>query len=121
MQVRIDQIDETCVIRLSGEVDRSDCNAFRSALRNLIDGGQWRIGLDLSAVTFFDSSGVPGVVHALQDLPSNVGCQIVAASQMTRRVFAVLGYGALLPTDEVRPEVGNVLRRRLFDTCGRSA
>lgn len=50
----------------SGEIDASTCEQLRLPLLDVVDRGATDILIDLSAVTFLDSSGLRGLVEAIQ-------------------------------------------------------
>lgn len=54
------------VLTLSGEIDLHRSPEIKEQLRPLIDARTPRILLDLSAVTYMDSSGLAVVIEALQ-------------------------------------------------------
>ena len=75
------------VVVLRGDVDLSSSPEARKLLLSSI-GGSDRVLVDLSSVTYIDSSGVASLVEALQASKKN-GNQfaLAAASEPTRRVL----------------------------------
>ena len=64
LQIETADEDGTYVIRLSGELDMSGCDAVEAQLRQA-EAGQWqRILLDVEALTFIDSSGLQVILKA---------------------------------------------------------
>jgi anti-sigma B factor antagonist len=75
------------VVVLKGDVDLESSPAAREILLKSVDGAG-RVLVDLSSVTYIDSSGVASLVEALQAAKRNGGrFALVAASDPTRRVL----------------------------------
>jgi len=75
------------IIALKGEVDLESSPAARKLLLESIDDAN-RVLVDLSGVTYIDSSGVASLVEALQTSKKNgKGFALAAASEPTRRVL----------------------------------
>ncbi|MGB5305107.1 MAG: STAS domain-containing protein [Gammaproteobacteria bacterium] len=75
------------VIVLRGDVDLSSSPEARKLLLSSI-GGSDRVLVDLSGVTYIDSSGVASLVEALQASKKNGTLfALAAASEPTRRVL----------------------------------
>ena len=75
------------VVALKGEVDLENSPAAREILLKSI-GGADRVLVDLSGVTYIDSSGVASLVEALQaSRKGGTQFALAAASEPTRRVL----------------------------------
>ena len=75
------------MVALKGEVDLESSPAARKLLLESI-GDADRVLVDLSGVTYIDSSGVASLVEALQASKKNdTGFALAAASEPTRRVL----------------------------------
>jgi anti-sigma B factor antagonist len=75
------------IVVLKGDVDLESSPAAREILLKSVDGAD-RVLVDLSSVTYIDSSGVASLVEALQAAKRNGGrFALVAASDPTRRVL----------------------------------
>ena len=75
------------VIELKGEIDLENSPAARELLLKSIDHAS-RVLVDLSAVTYIDSSGVASLVEALQaSKKRGTAFALAAASEPTRRVL----------------------------------
>jgi anti-sigma B factor antagonist len=75
------------IVVLKGDVDLESSPAAREILLKSVDGAG-RVLVDLSSVTYIDSSGVASLVEALQAAKRNGGkFALVAASDPTRRVL----------------------------------
>lgn len=65
MKLHTTEIGETTVMALAGDVDLSHSPALRKALMELMFQRR-AVVVDLSAVTYVDSSGIAGLVEAYQ-------------------------------------------------------
>jgi len=75
------------IVVLKGDVDLESSPAAREVLLKSVEGGG-KVLVDLSSVTYIDSSGVASLVEALQAAKRNGGrFALVAASDPTRRVL----------------------------------
>lgn len=101
MQIEVSPKDHTMVIKpTASRVDIEVAGQFRAALLQLIEEGHRRLVVDLSEVTFIDSSGLGALVSALKALKTreqngdirlaNVQEPVVALLEIIRlqRVFA---------------------------------
>jgi len=87
MKHEITEQQGVTVIALRGEVDLDNSPAARKLLLESIDDAN-RVLVDLSDVTYIDSSGVASLVEALQVSKKNdTGFALAAASEPTRRVL----------------------------------
>lgn len=94
--VEVDDSDRTVRVTASGEVDVASAPRLSEALVGAIDSGRG-VALDLSAVSFMDSSGLRTVVVANQAaLDASTEFAVVAVSPVIRRLFAVTGLSELM-------------------------
>ncbi len=85
------------VIELSGDVDLEHAADTRQMLLDAIDGTTDLL-VDLSAVTYIDSSGIASLVEALQaahDIGATLG--LVALSTQALRVFELARLDKVFP------------------------
>lgn len=74
------------VIAFSGEIDLAVAEAFSSALQPYVDAGG-PVTVDLSEVTFMDSSGIHAIIEAARGLGDR-GCIIIhGAHDGIQKVF----------------------------------
>lgn len=113
---------DTCVLGLCGEIDRAQVPQLRSQVQRLVGAGWRHIDVDLSTVTFLDSSSVGVLLSIFEDVPDGVTVRVVEASPVVRRIFNVLGFSALLPTSS-QPTTAAARKARLylFDPHARSS
>jgi anti-anti-sigma factor len=87
------------VATLDGEVDSSNAGELRMALSERLPATASALVLDLSAVTYLDSSGI----HLLFDLASRLGARrqqlriVVPERAPTRRVLELCDIAAVAP------------------------
>jgi anti-sigma B factor antagonist len=97
LRVTIEPLDEACLIRASGELDRSTADRLSSALDAARADGVTTL-LDLSAVSFIDSAGLRVLVRSAQAVDAHHwGCLIVRASTVVRRLVEASGTTSRLP------------------------
>ena len=59
MKVTVRQIDQVCVVDLSGKITIGEGDrVLRETLQELLENDQWRILLNLAKVPYMDSSGI---------------------------------------------------------------
>lgn len=90
--------DDRVVVSLV-EVDFANCDELEAQLRGASDGADRRLVVDLSAVTFIDSSGMRVLIVIDRDLRSRGGALVLA--NLTRAVRSALDAGGVLAHFEV--------------------
>lgn len=85
-------------IRLFGELDLASAGAVQAELERVEAGDAGAILLDLSGLTFMDSSGVRVVItaHARSRADAN-RLELVRGPAAVQRVFEICGVDGLLP------------------------
>ncbi|WP_406368524.1 STAS domain-containing protein [Streptomyces sp. NBC_00647] len=84
------------VLALAGELDADNAGALRQALRVEEDSAPLTV-LDLSAVTFMDSSAISVLAAAHRDADAAGGWMRMAAlSQPVRRVVEIVGLDTII-------------------------
>jgi anti-anti-sigma factor len=79
-----------------GELDAASSKELETALVDARAEGS--VALDLTDVSFIDSSGLRVVTGAARDAEAgSVGFVICGASEAVRRIFEITGLGELLP------------------------
>jgi anti-sigma B factor antagonist len=87
MDIEISDQGNVKVVAISGEVDLSTSPKVRDALLNSIFGGSG-IVVDLSAVSYIDSSGVASLVEAFQNAKSRkLGFALANVGETPMRVL----------------------------------
>ena len=88
------------IVAARGELDLHTAPQLASALTPAIDAGD-RVIVDLTGVTFIDSSGVGVLVTALERArPTGTTLVVVAPHPRVRKVFEITGLDGLLPVHD---------------------
>jgi len=102
--VTAEPLDDACLIRAVGEIDMSTV----SALRRELDRAAERVPtvlLDLSGVTFMDSTGLHLLLEASQSSAADGwGFVLLRSSAVVQRLIEVSGATDLLPVLDPRAE-----------------
>ncbi len=98
LSVEVGEHDLTCTIRLAGELDLAGRQATQRAVQKALRRGPERLVLDLSQLSFMDSTGV----HLALELFDRAAMQgyrlvIVPGPACTQRVFDACGLTACVP------------------------
>ena len=87
MSEQVSEIDGKVVVKLSGDVDLEHCPAVRGLLLDGVSHGKDLL-VDLSEVSYLDSSGIASLVEALQIAVKNgTALKLFSASDQAMRVF----------------------------------
>ncbi|WP_435124060.1 STAS domain-containing protein [Micromonospora tulbaghiae] len=100
-QHTIDRLDDTSTVMLSGELDLSADRDVREAITSELQrAGLTRLLVDMSAVTFIDSTVLGALVYAY-NAAHDAGCHLaVSPSERVRRIVEITGLSYLLnPAD----------------------
>ncbi|MFI2780130.1 STAS domain-containing protein [Streptomyces sp. ALB3] len=85
------------LVHVSGEMDYETAPFFRDHLLDVIAGGQRRVVLDLSAVSFCDSSGLSVLLGAWQQVTGSGAVLVLArVPPRVQRMLQVTGVDAVL-------------------------
>ena len=89
--------DHGRALRLAGELDMAGVPSLEAAMGRLW-GEVSNLTLDLSGLSFIDSTGLAAIVH-LSGLCAKHGCrlQIVPGPQAVQRLFELTGLDGVLP------------------------
>ena len=88
----VEEVDEQVVLRANGEIDTSTVDSLTNAVEAALDDGHERVFLDLSQITFIDSSGAGDLLAAHRAAEARgARLAVVAPSSQVRRVVRLLG------------------------------
>jgi anti-anti-sigma factor len=92
---------EVKVVALRGELDFADAPSLGRMLDELRADGAREVVIDLSELTFIDSSGISALVGAARAVSSDGGTLVVASpTPHVRRVFEIVNLSELVPVEE---------------------
>jgi anti-sigma B factor antagonist len=95
--------DTTHVVALRGEIDALTAPKLASRLFGLADEGKRRVVVDLSEVTFMDSTGIGVLLNALSHFTARHGELVVVCSdERILRPFELAGIVRLLTIYDTR-------------------
>ncbi|WP_275405914.1 MULTISPECIES: anti-sigma factor antagonist [unclassified Streptomyces] len=88
------------MVRVAGEIDLHNAPALRTGALNLIAQGHPRLILDLTAVTFCDSSGFSGLIGGIMRCAKDAGGSLSLAAVPNRlaRMLDLTGISTLMPS-----------------------
>lgn len=98
MEVRLESIGTTLVVKLSGELDHHCCDGVRSAVdREISHGGIKNLIFDFGDVSFMDSSGI-GIIIGRYKKINELGGRtlIIRAQPQVDRVLELSGIKKIL-------------------------
>ncbi|GAA3605188.1 anti-sigma factor antagonist BldG [Marihabitans asiaticum] len=83
---------DVAVVACSGEIDATNAGRLRDAVQEQIQAGHLHVALDLTEVTFLDSTGLGVIVGRLKTLRREGGALTIAVTApRVRRVFEITG------------------------------
>jgi anti-sigma B factor antagonist len=84
--------DGDVALVVAGEIDLSNADSFDAQLQRLLNAAHSPAYVDLSGVSFFDSTGLGALVRAsARAAQLDVSLRLVKPSPRVRRVFAITG------------------------------
>ena len=82
---------ETSRLVVAGEIDLGVAGTFASAVKDLLGSGHSAAMIDLTAVTFFNSTGIGVLCDAAETARRNGVDLVVAPSDHVRRTLEITG------------------------------
>lgn len=80
------------LISVSGEVDAASADSLRSTVFDVIEGGQANVKIDMSDVSFIDSSGLRVLIAGYKAAESaGGGLSVAEPSEAVRRLLEITG------------------------------
>lgn len=73
LETKIDRVEQTPVVRVKGDIDLDSSPQLRKALNSLIEAEPGVLVLDMSQVSYIDSSGLATLVESLKKVRKNGG------------------------------------------------
>ena len=98
MPITIDKQNGATVISVRGEIDHHSARTIMENIDHIISSAlPMRLVLDLSSVTFMDSSGIAVLLRALRQMDQLGGnLRVVGIPPQPRRVLDAAGIGRLI-------------------------
>ena len=87
----VEERDGAVVVRLAGELDLYNAHAVREELLAAAERGPERLIVDLSGLTFIDSTGLGVLIEARTRLPNRRAFLLAAPGLETRRALEISG------------------------------
>ena len=113
-QIKTSDLDRGVTrVHLVGEVDIATAERLQRALDDLIRDGHTRLLVDLTDVSFIDSTGLGVLLHTVKQLRRRRGRLVVLCPDPTMRgLFELVGHNLLFPVDETLERALTHLRPR---------
>ena len=103
---RRDLVRQTTVVAVAGELDLSSAPQLKWALEDVEADGERHLVVDLSEVSFIDSTALGVLVGAQRALQPGMRLAIVCAEETVRRIFELTGLDGLF---EIVPTLHDAL------------
>jgi anti-sigma B factor antagonist len=98
LQVQTRQEGEVAVLAASGEVDVYTAPDLDRAITETLGDGRSRLVIDLSGVSFLDSTGLGVLVKGLKGAREADGwLHLVVTAERIRKIFDITGLDAAMP------------------------
>ena len=96
---------EVVVVALDGELDLTSAPLLREALIELFTGGRHRLVVDMTDVSFVDSTGLGVLVGGVKRATVHDGMlRVVCTDPDVLRIFRMTGLHKLIPMHRTVPE-----------------
>lgn len=98
MQIELTPDSTRYVISVSGEVDLATSPDLDSAVVGALEFGTAALAIDLTNVTFMDSSGLGVIVRGLKRCrESDIELDLVITNERVLKVFGITGLDQVIP------------------------
>lgn len=109
MELTSERRGDALVIRVNeARVDAAVAIAFKEAMRTATSGAEPRVILDLSAVTFLDSSGLGAVVAVMKHLGTGRRLELAGLTPMVEKVFRLTRMDGVFVIHDKVPDPGSL-------------
>jgi anti-sigma B factor antagonist len=107
LEISSSVVDDRTVVQVAGEIDVYTAPQLRELLDQQIDAGRYQLVVDLSGVSFMDSTGLGVLVGRLKQIRLHDGSmQLVCAQDRVLKVFVITGLDKVFA---IYPTVGEAL------------
>ena len=100
----VQERDGAVVVELAGELDLYNAHTVRDALLDQAEKQPERLVVDLSRVTFIDSTGLGVLIEARRQLRNNKAFLLAAPGLETRRALEISGLDRHFNVHDSLPE-----------------
>ncbi|MGC9398611.1 MAG: STAS domain-containing protein [Anaerolineae bacterium] len=111
MNLTTEEFKNCTLVRVEGRIDSQTAPRLETVLKSIMDKGQYKIVLDMSAVEFTSSAGLRVLVSAQKKCKQLNRGEIVLAA-VPERIQEALDLAGLIPifriTEDVVHAVGNI-------------
>jgi len=91
------------LVALAGELEVVSVDEFSVRMADLDGGGRSHVVIDVSGVTFIDSSGINALIRSVRSVEARGGTAVVASpSAVAQRVFAITRLSQLVTVEQDR-------------------
>jgi anti-sigma B factor antagonist len=98
MQISQTSNPDRHVITVSGEVDLASSPQLDDAIISTLDSGAKAVAIDLTDVTFMDSSGLGVIVRGLKRCrEAEIDLDLVITNERVLKVFGITGLDQVIP------------------------
>ena len=98
LQIAVRNADGVTIVDVAGEVDLYTVPQLEEALRGAASGAQPLLGVNLSRVTYLDSTGLRVLTEWSKQARARQGAFAVIADQPTiQKLFHITGLGGIVP------------------------
>ena len=106
MQIELTPDSTRYVISVSGEVDLATSPELDSAVIGALELGAAAIAIDLSKVTFMDSSGLGVIVRGLKRCrEADIELDLVITNERVLKVFGITGLDQVIPIHDALEDI----------------
>ena len=96
-------VEGITLVELAGELEVVSVDEFSVRMADLDGGGRSHVVIDVSGVTFIDSSGINALIRSVRSVEARGGTAVVASpSAVAQRVFAITLLPQLVPVEQDR-------------------
>lgn len=98
MDMSVDKLDERIVVHVAGEVDLANAPELDGQLASVMTEAPSQLVVDLTNVTFMDSTGLGVLVRALKrSRELDIRLDLIVTNERVLKVFGITGLDTVLP------------------------
>ena len=98
MDMSVDTVDRRIVVHVAGEVDLANAPELDAQLATVMSESPSQLVVDLTDVTFMDSTGLGVLVRALKrSRELEIRLDLIVTNERVLKVFGITGLDTVLP------------------------